>query len=256
MSLEPVKYRFSMFCETENKTVLGVYSAASEPTPTQCPHDPAHTITATSVKLLSKTYADEFRLASKETGFNNSHFWAQNVLLNIADHQNPQHTDVTFPIPVCIFKIQFNIKSYSLGDKIDLVMAPNTNIGLISGAVSVGDNKITLAASQLKFLDEGYSLQLSDGVNTQDMGKIIAKDWTTNQVTMEEKSDYNFALGGSFALLSVVFASLTFNQVGEYVLGNETNLASVLPADVVMRLTYCNLSGGAKRSNVMFQLSF
>lgn len=90
----------------------------------------------------------------------------------------------------------------------------------------------------------GFSLNLFDGVNTDDMGRVIKVDTTNSKVYMENNPTNTFSpLSPTYVRQCVhMIKDFEIGEAFEHVIGESKIGASYVPTDVVITLEYTNKS--------------
>lgn len=155
----------------------------------------------------------------------------------------------SWPYRVSILNAWFIPKSDQMGDSVDVTVAPNTVIGVIAAPVSVGDTTITVTSTVLEHAVIGFNINITDGVNVNDLGRIIAIDPNLSTITLETPTTNTFSPASpTYVRLNVRFIeNLSISCPGvRYVVAEKKSGGKGLPPNVPMTVMYKNNDGQAK----------
>jgi hypothetical protein len=162
--------------------------------------------------------------------------------------------DISFPIPISLFSGQWVESSSMGGDHCEFVMAPDTVVGGIASDVAINDTEIVVPQSIIDLLNQGTLftgmwLNLFDGTNTSDLGRILSWDDATDKITVETGSDKAYAAATpTYVRVTTKFVPhMDFVGEGDLIIGEEAIGGSIVPANTVMRAIYHNVTGGSKK---------
>ena len=260
MSIVNNLYRYRMFCVTENKFVVTVLSDSGTPAvaPSACPNSGAHTIAATSVKLVNVVYPDEVYIDEHDkmnvvTGGN---YYAESIKLQMVLGESiPETTSKIFPMNVAIYSAKFVVENRNIGDRLVVTISPDTPVGPPTSAVSIGDTVLDISAGTMPHVLVGFYLKISEGGTTNDLGRILYVDWETNQITVGTAATDAFTTSAQL-LLTVRFCDVTFSNSDVLVFGANSIGGTILPKDTPLSMAYYNYSGGTKNITLIVELTY
>lgn len=252
------KYRYVLFCETENKNVLTVLESAGLPTaPSTCPNDGGHTITASSVQLCHVVYGDEVKIYEASNTTNNR-YYTSNTTINIeqADLAETIKTiTITFPMNISALGVSFRSDLIHRGDTLVVNVNEDNNIGSPSAVVLQNTAVISVTTGVLDLVFIGAFIKLSEGGTVNDCGRVVGIDYVNNNFTVETNVSISFTTGSSI-LLTQGFANINITDVREYRLGLNKIGGSVIPKNIPISLHYYNYSGGKKKLNIIQEICY
>lgn len=181
----------------------------------------------------------------KETG---GHYQAQGYKLSLPASTGWYEKDISFPIPVSLLSALWMNIAAMVGDSFEFLVAPDTTIGAITADIAIDDTQFTVQQSVIDNIAIGYWVKLTDGINTQDVGRVISIDKTLLKITVETASTYSFlAATPTYVKMSVkmvvgvdLFADYPI-EVGATKIGG-----SYINANTTLRVRYNNITGTAK----------
>lgn len=151
--------------------------------------------------------------------------------------------DVSWPHPIGVLSVALYCKQANAGDKVTVVVAPDTIIGAIGANVAVSDTTFVVGSTVLQNLHVGYLVNLFDGVNSEDCGVMVSKDLSNSTITVSQGSTQAFsAASPTYVRMGVCMmdhhelpALDTVLKFGESKVG-----ASHIPAGTTVRVLYDN----------------
>jgi hypothetical protein len=230
--------QYRVYCTTERTYVLGWSNTLI----TTCPNNNTHTIDSTSITIIDSASTNNVKIIEEHqvTGGN---YCTESKNLSIPINQTVI-SDFTWPFPVSVICVKFNSDSTHQGDTVTTVIKPNTTIGNITANVLVGDTIISVAASTIQYIQVGFHMTLTDGVNSSDLKRVVSIDKSKNTLTMESASTNAFsAASPTYTQMNIKnIYNYEIAQPQEYNIGTHSIGCSSIPANTTLRLIYTNKS--------------
>ena len=249
-------YRYILYCETEGKNVITILSDTKTPAaPSSCPNDAGHIINSNSVSLLDVSYEDETVVnQNKHRDLTNNNYAADSVIINVPEEDTVTVHNTSFPMDIYMVRARFKNHKPSRGDNIKVYLNPDTNMGNIGGVLNTGTNIIDVSATQIKNIQNGFYIKVTEGSDTSDMGRVTNIDWVNNQITMENNSSHTFTTAATMHM-SIKFCDIQFDSDGiNYDLGNSNLRGVLIPKNNNICVMYYNLTQGQK--NITFTIEY
>ena len=79
-----------------------------------------------------------------------------------------------------------------LNDRIDVVIGENTIVGTITANVSETDANIKVGSTVMDNAQIGWDINLFDGIVSEDVGRVLARDVSNSIITVENAAVNNF----------------------------------------------------------------
>jgi len=157
--------------------------------------------------------------------------------------------DYSWPMPISVYGAAFTTTGPHNGDEISVIVAPQVTIGTITQAALVGATIITVSQSVIDNMRVGYYLTLTDGVNTNDVGRCKAINETSLTLTVEIATTSAFALSpATYCKRDIKFISnYKIEAAWQYAIGAVKIGGAHVPANTTLRFLYDNKSGGSKK---------
>lgn len=176
-------------------------------------------------------------------------YQCRGVVLNVAASTGIQTFDYTWPIPIALYSAEFTVKPENLGDDVEVMVGPNTTIGAITADVAATDAVFTVQQSVIDNIARGRWLNLFDGINNNDCGRVLSVDLTTLQVTVETAAVNSFlaATPTYVQTTAKMLYEYEFQAEGYFTLGESKIGGSKIPAGMPLRFAYNNVDGQAKK---------
>lgn len=245
MSTTVFLYRF--FCQTENAYVT-IWSTSS---PTVCPNNNTHTILTNTISILDIVSQNNV-FVKPEIGTTGGEYRAEAYTLSIGANAT-QTTDLSWPFDISVSTVSFNTTTQNTGDILNSFVAPNTTIGSITSAVSIGDTTINVNSSVFTYLKKGFLVTLADQTNTSTLGQVIDINSTTGTISCELPSTFAFNAGSYLQFTENNIRNFMIGPPGNTSLTAKGSTASSIPAKTIVRVQYKNNSAEAKLFNFYFE---
>lgn len=232
--------KYKIWCVTDNQYEY----IWSETEPLVCPINNTHTINIDSIVVIDEIASNIMKIREENipTGEN---FQCECYNIEYTGGTGVEtSTDFTWPHPINVLELQFVSTDANKGDSIRLVVAPNTIIGVITANVSISDKIINVSSTVLDNVMIGYHLDLFDGANTFDCGRITSVDKVNNQVTVENSLTQSFSASSpTYVRLSVyVVNNYIIGPPQRYVIGEGKIGGSYVPTNTIVRVSITNSS--------------
>ena len=220
----------------------------TDPAPTTCPTNTAHTIDTGSVVVI-KTIADNIvkvREESIETGGN---FQCDTVTIDVATGPGVvTQADFTWPIPVSMLDMELIVIDDNLGDNACNVIAPDTIIGVLTATAATGATGIYVNSTVINNSMVGYELNLLNGADNDKLGRILAIDKENSKINIEHATTQSFPAISTYVRQSVIIVkNFNFSSARSYHIGTNKIGGSYLPANVISRVEYTNNDSFSKK---------
>jgi hypothetical protein len=228
-----------IYCNTEQANVYGIL-LEGQGQPTQCFNDPAHEINPESILQTDRFSKTEVVIKEEDTP-TGGHFKAVSYEM-ICPPGKSTH-DFSFPFAISALTTRFNASAPHQGDTVELSVAPDVNVGFLTQAVSSGVREFIVSSTAAAYLKLGFYMKLSDGVNTDNLGRIIHVNKNTNTIRTE------FTTTHPFGVSPITFVKMTIKPIddfkigfpGSYVIGTGKIGGSYIPANFTIRIEYTNI---------------
>lgn len=245
--------RWQVVCLAENKLV----EVFSPDVPTLCPNDhPDRSIDTSRVVLLETIKSNRVEVVDGVPG----QFQHTSLRMSLpeGDPDSKSVFNFTWPMNIQIWRTEFMPGPEHKGDTINVCIDPDRTIGVLTQNGNIGDTELYLSPSAFGYpgLIRGIEVNLTDGVNTQHVGRLIAFDSTIFKMTVEKPLEYNFSAMSTYfqVCLHIVKDAYISQPLLSYGIGQKGLAAKSLPANIVMRVIWTNGSGAAK--DVTFILEY
>jgi hypothetical protein len=230
--------RWRVFCSTEaSYQYWWLSSTASEPT--TCPNDSAHTLSGTStiVETIDKSVVQ----VSQELVETGSHYlWSTQAFTALANATTTH--SFSYPFPTSLLCAQFISREENVGDTWTWTIAENGVIGTITSPVALSDTVINVSSTVFSVLAVGFHMNLFNGVNTAQLGRVLSMDSVAGTVTVETPSSFAFSIPTYVRMAIIFMKDSEIGAPGEYKHGATKIQSSTLPINVIVRIHYTNKS--------------
>lgn len=244
----PTLVYFKIWCTTDSKYEY-VWKYEDD-LPTTCPTNTAHTIDADSIVGTKSIKENEFKLIEEGVEQTGGFIAGTSRVMGITGATGEtQNFDYTYPITVGIQSISFTSTAIHEGDEMEIIIAPNTVVGVLTADAVGATNIFNVSSTATAALKKGYYVNITDGANVNELGMVVDVNTATGKITTSALSD-----GTTFAAASPTYViqnikmlqTWTFGPGAHMRIGDDKTGASIIPANVIARVAYKNNSGTAK----------
>lgn len=136
--------------------------------------------------------------------------------------------------------------SCQIGDTFSLHIAPLSTLSVLSVDVKAGDTKINLSSMISEYnspVNSGYFITITDGVNTEELGRVISYDNDEKNIVIENTPIHNYSTSNTTIKMTVILLDtihISNDKVIPY--GSFKINGSVLLANTPIHLLYTNTS--------------
>lgn len=243
-------YKYAIFCVTESLWKY-VWAAEGDPVPDKCPTNTAHEIDSESIHVEDSVKQEqvEAEIIEQPPGVTQGHYQSSFFQLSVPALSGLHTMDISFPFGISLLCGEYHMPAAGAGDQIWADIAPDTIIGGISQDVAIGATKFRTSAESLAYLQIGFVVKLFDGVNQNNLGRVLALDAVNLEVTMEIATTHPFAAASPTYIQITVQCVRTANisaSILSIEFGKRNIKSTFLPANTVLRCTYNNITSTAK----------
>jgi hypothetical protein len=238
----PPRYHYKVFCTTENE-FKDVYA---EKAPTVCPNDYRHPIDNNLTQQLNLV-PDESK--PQDVIIKNTYIDTQgNYRLEGYNWSAAANTTsdyiISWPYSVSIMSVYVYVNETQMGDIINGVVILPFPIGAITSNVTNGDTVISVTPTVITYMNIGYEAIITDGVNTEILGEVIAKDVDNYTITVTNAPTFDYsATSPTYISMQIKVAkNIVLNNVGQLAVGSAKTGGSSLPANTPIHIYYTNSS--------------
>lgn len=236
-------YLFKVYCIAEAQYV----NVWAEDTPTLCPNDhPDRSINPLATQTIDTRTLNQVRVEEPTDGY----WMSEEIPMNIPATAPGAVVDIdsTWPYDIRIWRTEFKPIPDSIGDTFSIEAGPNTTVGVLTAPVTGGvDTVFTVSQTVTDNISIGFDVRLTDGGNTEDLGRCIGVDKVNFQIEVENAPVNNYAAGVTLVqMTNVVVRNHTIQNVDRDSFGDKGFKSKLLPANTVLRMSYTNNNGLAK----------
>ena len=219
--------RWDVYCEDEDKNHT-IWSGAKNGMPNYCPIHEDHEINISKTTIIDRVYNSPEKVSRLPS------FDSKNFIIHPGNNQgNPTNHLLFNPIQNRNYelrRIEFTTRENSIGDSIT-GLSQKLTVGVIIDNLNSGDRTIRITDTSIQYLKIGLYVEIIDGINTADMGRILSIDG--NIITTENES--------SVSLESGAFVRVFYKLINNYVITN-TNFSFKInkkwkAVDIIMEYT-------------------
>lgn len=245
-----ILYRWRVFCVTENQYRY-VWLDETQGEPTTCPVNTAHTIDAGQNRIVEVRNPSVVEIEEEKVP-SGGHTYMQSIEFDALPNQITTYV-VTFPIPINVIAAYMEVAVESKGDRVLWEIAPKTTVGVLTGDVAPGSTVLPVSTTVTDNVEIGFLIYLSDGVNLDDVGRVINVDKNLGQITVETPTVNSFAAATpTFVQLTVRYVDIELGNPGSIAVGTNKIGTAHLPAGTPLHCCYDNKDLSATKRFVSY----
>lgn len=247
----PTVNQYRIRCTTDAKDEF----TWSETEPTTCPTNTAHTIDAAKTVIVDAVADNEVKIQEEQTK-TGAHYQTRGIANSIpAVAEWHDFPDFSWPFPVSIFAATAYCRAEQDGDILEFLIGPDTTIGALTVDAAIGTTVLDVQQSVIDNTEVGYFIKLTDGINTDDCGRVLNVDKAGLKITVET------ATTNAFAAATPTYVQQTVKMLydaevsgGQRISLGEAKIGgSYIPANTALRLRYKNSTAAAKRFRFLME---
>lgn len=240
-------YHWKYWCETE-----GTYVYSWSPSrPTTCSTNSSHTISAVDSGFLRIGQVSSNEVAVREEYIKTAGlFQATQKSWDIPASVGP-HT-LAFDakdFPTNVFSASFVSTADHMDDVIDVCVGHKTIVGVLTADASIGATTLSVSSTVLDNCFLGEEIYLTDGVNEDCCGIIVAKDALAGQITVKTATVNSFTAASPTYVkkTNYLVKDFTIGFPWKYSIGGDKIGGSYVPTGTIIEFHYTNTSATAKK---------
>lgn len=214
----------------------------SDTSPTVCPINNSHTVDTSLVSAFESISESEV-LIKEETVKTGGNFMCESHCLIAATGPGvTTYRDFIWPFPISVMSLSFVTDVDNSKDIVSCQVGPDTIIGGLVANCATGATGIYVSQTVVDNTMLGYHLNLFDGVNSDDLGRIISIDDQTNLIKVETGPSVSYsALTPTYVRMTVYTVNnYTIGKPGSYGIGKDKIGGSYVPENTIVRVNYLN----------------
>jgi hypothetical protein len=220
--------------------------------PTTCPENAAHSIsTNPGPRVVNKVSQEQVKITEEEALPTQGiyKFKGHKLMVPSGNVGDVEIKNITWKYPITLMNGFFVSTSDMITDEVNVWVAPNSTIGAIGAPVYTGNTEITVTSTVFDNLWKGWSVNITDGVNNDDLGECIEMNVGNSTITCENGATNNFnPLSPTYVQMTpkivedvCVLAPNVRYPFAEKKIGGRS-----IPANTPMQIRYTNNTGNAK----------
>ena len=153
--------------------------------------------------------------------------------------------EIDFKFDIMLIRGKFVDSLIHKDDILNVYIAPDKIIGKTTINSSVGQLMLYVDSTTIKYLQVGFQVKITDGVNTSDLGMCLSK--SADSITFENPLTHDYNSGGYIQMTVRLVDEFEFKGSGlrEKIEGTENSM--LLPKGTPMSITYDNITGTEKK---------
>lgn len=205
-----------------------------------CLHTMAHLYKSKSINDTSEVNAIAI---SEETVATGGNFRSESYPLVIAANSSNSLSYIK-KYRVSVLELRFSTEENQKNDVLNAFVAKNTAIGVLGSNAIIGNTSFYVSPTVIQYLQVGYVLAITDGVNSQELGDC--EYISGNNVSFTDALLYNFSVGSAIKMSVQNIRNYTIGHANTYIIGASKSGSSSIPANTLLTLEYTNNSSTEK----------
>lgn len=244
MTSEVNKYRLN--CATDG--YVYVWDTVE---PTTCPNNSGHTINPPIV-IVDKVSMKTVRAEEASDGYFETGHTTVSVPTG-APGTVTEH-DVEWPMNITLWQSALTQTNDMVGDRISVVAAPETTVGVATAPINIGDTTITVNSTVTENAKRGFLITIDDGINKNICGRCTAVDTGAGTITFQTPTTNSFSAGTPIKISIYVVDKIDIVNTETMNIGNKGIKGKRLTAGTKLRIYYTNNSGTSKDIKIRFEI--
>jgi hypothetical protein len=247
---------YRVYCDTET----AFFTTWGTATPTTCPNNASHTINADLTTVVDSVNNNVTYIQGKSYGGTQGYYRMEGGEVMIAAGSNTTSSStVSFPYPICLYGSKIVCTPVHIGDKLDLCLAPDTTVGVLTSAASIGDTTFHVNSTVIQNFTVGFDLALVDSTNgnTEALGPVASIDAVAGTITMSTPCTSAFPAYSTYVQLTLfVGRNINIGACCQIKVGYGTLSGKTLPANTACKIIYHNIGGQAKQVTYVLEYNY
>lgn len=229
---------YRVFCTNEQLFVT-VWNTDQ---PTVCPNNNTHSINSTLTTILS-TVSPNSVLVENYNYTTGGLYCAESRTMTATANTTTSYT-LSWPFDISVISVFFTPASVNTGDIVNCYVGPNTTIGTTTVDLSLNGVVINVSNSVIVNVKRGMLINLVNTTTNSStiLGRVISVDTTGLTLTCETPTSILVPSGSLVQVTVNNIRNFSIGQPGTVSLSSRNSMASFLPANTLVRVSYTNAS--------------
>lgn len=251
---------YQVFCNDEDAYFETTVYTANSTLPSRCPNNHTHTINPNKTILIRDVQSMFINSKSYESTQGYYMMRGNQLAITDATPGSVAVFDLPFVTPVCVYGLNAQIAQANVGDYFDLVMNPETIVGVLAADAQVGAINFIVSDSVVQYMKPGFSMAFMDpltGAKTP-VGEVVSVNIDADNITVATNSAVASIIpAGTYVLLSLYVArEIHAPNTNPISIGYGTMAGKPVPMGTIARVVYHNVTGGAKTFSWMLEYTY
>ncbi len=177
-----ILYKWRVFCVTE-----GIYKYVwldeTQGEPSSCPSTTSDTIDAAQNRIVEVRNPDVVQIKEEDTPTGGNSYM-KSIQFDALPNQITEHV-ASFPMPINLLDAFMEAGDENTGDEIVWEVAPKTTVGALTADAAAASTVLSVASTVTDNSFVGAFIHVDDGVNQDDVGRVLSVDKAGGQITVE-----------------------------------------------------------------------
>jgi len=152
----------------------------------------------------------------------------------------------TPPFQVRALNITINPGAENVDDCIDILTMPDTTVGAITSTVNIDDTVLPVSETVIDNIDVGFRVKIVDGVNSEELGFVLAIDVENGTITVQTASTGSYPPGSLIQMSIPRVIKYKIRSNHPITFGDKASGSALLPVSLPTAIDYYNHDGLAK----------
>ena len=161
---------------------------------------------------------------------------------------------IEFPFPIVVLGGEFHCKTENIKDRCQFIVNPSGIAAVSAVNYPTGTTTLSIPLDYINHFYRGFDVSLTDGVNFESLGRIIAVNGTTLQ--MEYPTTMNWSPGTYIILEYSPIPHIYFDAEGTVRIAKNTSSGTYVPEGTRMEFRYFNQNNVTKTVDISFTMEY
>jgi hypothetical protein len=208
-----------------------------------------------AIDFLKNNIPPEIKINTEDvpTG---GHFCACSIEVDVQTPNDWTEKVLTWPIPISFISMSWQNSGDTGGDNIEMLVDQDKDIGDITQAVVASATVLDVNAAVLSAVEVGYNLKITDGTNTDDLGRGLSIDEDNSKITVETATTNSFASGSSLLMTIVLVPNIKLPSSGTTTIDGRSTKTVPLAANAPFKIRYNNTNASTKEFSFLLEFLY
>jgi hypothetical protein len=234
-------YERKIYCITEAKFVSKI--SYDNAVITVCPNNSSHEVNALSEVDVCTNEIESMYIKTEQPGQSTQGNYDTNTYAFTISANSTVTNDISWDYDISALSYQFYCQPNETGNSVVMWGIVNSPIGYITASVAANATVIHVSSTVQTYINIGYYAILTDGTNTDELGRVIAKDSNAGTITVATPATHSFSPATpTYVKMKVRRTNLELTAGQTFTVGTDHIGGAFIPKGIIMRVVYTNVN--------------